>query len=178
MGPATRQGPGGDPLSADLAVHRAQRQHELELNRATAAFEHAVLQTLFLLNGGAAVALLTLLGATGLEGGGLDGDGAVRAVVAWSAGVLVAAVATYLGYEAQRAFTMAVSARRLLLEHALADRFDVLTVELLTPRAAQTPKALHDRGTAYQRWYVWCIAGGFGLFGLGVVLAGLSLRAS
>jgi hypothetical protein len=47
----------------DLAIYQAQRAHELELNKATAAFEHALVSPLFLLNGGAVVAFLTLLGA-------------------------------------------------------------------------------------------------------------------
>lgn len=34
----------------------AQRAHELELNKATAVFEHAIGSALFLLNGGAVVA--------------------------------------------------------------------------------------------------------------------------
>lgn len=45
-----------------LQQYRALRDRELELNRATAAFERAVLETLFVLNGGAPVAALTLLG--------------------------------------------------------------------------------------------------------------------
>jgi hypothetical protein len=36
----------------EKAVYQAQRNHELELNRATGAFEHAVISPLFLLNGG------------------------------------------------------------------------------------------------------------------------------
>lgn len=36
----------------ELAVYQAQRNHEVELNRATGAFEHEVISPLFLLNGG------------------------------------------------------------------------------------------------------------------------------
>jgi hypothetical protein len=50
-------------LAALLERYKALRAHELELNRATAEFERAVLQPLFLLNGGASVAVLGLLGA-------------------------------------------------------------------------------------------------------------------
>jgi hypothetical protein len=54
--------PSDNYLSAG-EVYGAVRGHELMLNQATAAFEHAALTPLFLLNGGATVAFLTLLGA-------------------------------------------------------------------------------------------------------------------
>ena len=36
----------------ERAIYQGQREHELELNRATAAYEHAIVSPLFLLNGG------------------------------------------------------------------------------------------------------------------------------
>jgi hypothetical protein len=46
-----------------LEEYKALRAHELMLNERTSEFERAALQPLFLLNGGAVVAFLTLLGA-------------------------------------------------------------------------------------------------------------------
>ena len=48
---------------AKLVRYKAIRAHELELNRATGAFEHAALRPVVILNGGALVAFLSLLGA-------------------------------------------------------------------------------------------------------------------
>ena len=63
--------PGSPPLdpvgctsSTELEVYKAVRAHELMLDQATAAFEHAAIAPLLLINGGGAVAFLTLLGAT------------------------------------------------------------------------------------------------------------------
>jgi hypothetical protein len=103
----------------ELEICRAVRAHELELNRATAAFEHAVLAPLFLLNGGALVAFITLLGASTGEGSELSifrgwavGSAALRA-----AGLCTGALATYWGYRSQRLF-----ARRERLSRQDAER--------------------------------------------------------
>lgn len=121
-----------DDCKAKIAVYEAQRAHELELNRATAAFEHAVLSPLFLLNGGAAVAFLTLLGAASANDSTLAVNpwAAGLAASTWSAGLVAATWAARAGYESQRAFTQSVKQRRRLIEYALvkqaADFVDAL----------------------------------------------------
>ena len=62
---------GSDKYSVE--IFNAVKEHELELNRATAAFEHAALRPGIILNGGAAVAFLTLLGALTKQNIGVDG---------------------------------------------------------------------------------------------------------
>ncbi len=52
-----------DKSDRPLEEYKALRAHELMLNERTSEFERAALQPLFLLNGGAVVAFLTLLGA-------------------------------------------------------------------------------------------------------------------
>ena len=59
--------------------YRHRSAHELELNRATAELERASLQIAFLANGGAIVAVLTLLGA--VAGRSLEPVG--RAIGLW-----------------------------------------------------------------------------------------------
>lgn len=112
--------------NGDLAIYKAVRAHELELNRATAAFEHAVLAPLYLLNGGAVVAFLTLLGAASASDSRLDIETgwAVAAMTSWALGLLAAALATWFGYRAQQGHAIAERIRRLEVEK-LIGRHDV-----------------------------------------------------
>lgn len=93
------------------ALHVAVRAHELELNRATAAFEHAVIAPLTLLNGGAAAAWLTFLG-----GGSEVEASAIYPALAWAVGLVLAVGAAALGWRRQRAFSQAERWRRESLE--------------------------------------------------------------
>jgi hypothetical protein len=80
---------------ADLPKKLERLKHtyglEYEMIRATAAFEHATLRPLFILNGGALVAYLALLGA-----GRIDFPIGRLAVLAWAIGLIAAAVAAFL----------------------------------------------------------------------------------
>jgi len=89
----------GDDPRLDLDVYNAVRAHELELNRATAAFEHAVLSPLYLLNGGALVAFLTLLGAASGEDSSLEIElpWAVAGAALWATGPLRGGLCNLLG---------------------------------------------------------------------------------
>ena len=103
-----------------LERYRALRAHELELNRATAAFEHESLKPLYLLNGGAIGVLLTLVAAllTDTTDSGEELlHWTMRAVGTWSTGLVLAALATYFAYRSQRGFTKAVKDVRTLEEH-------------------------------------------------------------
>jgi len=97
------------------------RNHELELNRATAAFEHAALKPLTLLNGGATVAFLTLLGAVWKEGNAPSIEWVGAAIGSWCLGLVLAAVATAFGYFSQRAFTRRVKRQRQAEESDACD---------------------------------------------------------
>lgn len=79
----------------------------IELTSATSAFEHAALAPPMLLNGGALVAFLALLGADSFKSIAADPLGAA-ATIAWLAGVTAAATATAFGFFSQRAFQMEV----------------------------------------------------------------------
>jgi len=91
----------------DIEIYQAVRAHEVMLNQAASAFEHAVYTRLAVLNGGAAAAFVTLLGTL------LKSDGketvqpvnrplAATAVGLWLLGLFVASIATMHGYRRQR----------------------------------------------------------------------------
>jgi hypothetical protein len=109
------------PAATEIEAYKAVRAHEVMLNQATAAFEHAAIAPLLLINGGGAVAFLTLLGATS------DKDAefrvalgwAVGAIAAWSAGLIVAAGAATFGLLNQRAISKAHRLRRDVAEQTL-----------------------------------------------------------
>lgn len=78
---------------------------EYEMIRATAAFEHAALRPLFLLNGGSLVVYMGLFGALGkAQQAGLDLSIGKYAVFLWIAGLLCAAVTAFFGARSQFAF--------------------------------------------------------------------------
>jgi hypothetical protein len=124
----------------------------VELNRATAAYEHAIVSPLFLLNGGAVVAFLTLLGTATKKESTLSMDIAVAtlAVFVWALSLLVAAAGVRAGYESQQRFTRAVTARRQLMEHALPSR-SALTEVLRPPPDKSAPAKLLDEARDRQR---------------------------
>lgn len=81
---------------------RRLRAHEVMLNQAASAFEHAVTITLVTLNGGAAAAFLTLLGAISKNGVPYQPWFAGFAVLAWSAGLVIASFAARYGLKNQQ----------------------------------------------------------------------------
>lgn len=93
------------------ALYKAVRVHEIELNRATAAFEHAVITPLTLLNGGAAAAWLAFLG----NRSEVD-ESAIIPPLAWAFGLILAVFAANLGWRRQRAYSQAERWRRESLE--------------------------------------------------------------
>jgi len=129
-----------DAPAAKIAVYEAQRAHEIELNRATAAFEHATLSPLFLLNGGATVAFLTLLGAAATRDSTLDINPwlSALAALAWSSGLLASTWAARTGYGAQREFSRSVRLRRQLIERQLIRGSDHDFIASLTPLPSES----------------------------------------
>jgi hypothetical protein len=160
---------------SEIAIYESQRAEEVELVKATGAFEQAVLSPLFLLNGGATVAFLTLLGAASAEDSRLDISPVLSglATMAWSFGLLSATWAVRKGYESQRKFTQAVRLRRQLMERALIGENSKIR-EVLTPLPSERdrnnsndPQKVIDEARATQKWYlrlstlasVWFVVG-------------------
>jgi hypothetical protein len=100
-------------------VYRERYEHERQLGAHTAAFEHASLRPAILLNGGAVVAFLTLIGAVWKVGGLPDLQLAGRALLAWSAGLIAGSLATGFGYGSQRAFQRMIRFQRERIERRL-----------------------------------------------------------
>jgi len=108
-----------------VALHEALRAHELELNRATAAFEHAVIAPLTLVNGGAAAAWLAFLA-------NRDDVGNLALVAAaWVAGLVLAVAAAYCGWRRQRAYSQSERQRREAFEWLWLGAAEHDTTELL-----------------------------------------------
>lgn len=90
-----------------IEIYKAIRAHELMLNQATAAFEHAVTAPLIVLNGGAAVAFLTLLGALAdpqKSRYGVSPSWVVPAVISWALGLVFVELAVTCGFSSQRQY--------------------------------------------------------------------------
>ncbi len=88
----------------DKIAHRSVGR--IELARQVAAYEHAALKTLYVLNGGGALALLVFVGRVWTEDGGnqqvLIGVGGTIAYFVF--GLIIAAIATFAGYMQQQWF--------------------------------------------------------------------------
>ena len=169
----------GDELSEDqnlnLEVYKATHSHELELNRATATFEHAVLSPLYLLNGGAAVAFLTLLGAASGEGARLKISivWAAVAAFAWTVGLLLATFATYSGYKGQRGFSRALRFRREEIEASLFEQ--QVPANSALPPSGDRVKSEVEVAKSWQNKYVSGIVASGCSFAVGAAAAGLSV---
>jgi hypothetical protein len=109
--PATNA-PAGPPKDFLLEWYKLHRAHELELNKATLAYELELAKLLVLLNGAAAGAFLTLTGAIWKEGTHPAFDWIAVAIALWLFGLLAAAIATDVAYRAQSEFTRAYRLRR------------------------------------------------------------------
>lgn len=122
-------------------VYKAIRAHELMLNEAAAAQERSVIPPLLTLNGGAAVAFLTLLGAV-KDNASFTVDVTVArwAVAAWVVGLLLAAIAAWAAASRQASLNQAF---RLMREHVEGTLFpelaDVVAREDACRRNGTTP---------------------------------------
>lgn len=114
------------------ALHQAVRAHELELNRATAAFEHALLAPLTLLNGGAAAAWLTFVGGQDPFESGEYGWRVWLPALAWGIGLGLAVWAIRTGWDRQRCYATAERWRREALEAMWLGRSDRMHADAAT----------------------------------------------
>lgn len=131
-----------------VEVYRSVRAHEVMLNEATAAQERSVLAPLLTLNGGAAAAFVTLLGAKGPVA--LDLAWARAAVVVWMVGLLLAAFAGWAAAARQSALNRAHRLMREEVELALFP--DIAEVVVVPEPAGGRPTA---RGSARKGAKLW-----------------------
>jgi hypothetical protein len=92
--------------------YKLHRAHELELNKASLAYEHERLKFLVYVNGGAIGGLLTLLGATWKNGAVLYGAWTHPAALCWVAGLGLAWFAWSEAHRGQSDLTRAYRMRR------------------------------------------------------------------
>ncbi len=153
---------------------RRSAAHELELNRATAAFEHGVLSPLYLLNGGAVIAFLTLVGAASADDSSLtiDTGWAVAAVGVWAAGLAAAALATWFGLQAQRGYAIGERSRRLTVERLIAS--DAVADAASTDVSCEA-SALWETAGSNQRRFGGLIAASILLFLVGAAAAAVAV---
>ena len=162
-------------------MYIAVRAHELMLNEAAAAQERAVVPPLLTLNGGAAVAFLTLLGALGEDGPfSIDVTLAAWAIGAWMFGLLLAATAQWAAAYNQSSINKAHRLMREGLEHALFPQL----AKIVAP-AQYTPKKREEERTKARtsgnQWsdayrYLWMASAL--VFVLGGVLALIAVGSS
>jgi hypothetical protein len=89
----------------ELERYKSEATYQIELLKATVAFEHAALKPLPLLNGGAIIAMLTFAGNTASVTKPLiDGSALRMAVIAWSCGLVSAVLSLFAGYWSQHFF--------------------------------------------------------------------------
>ncbi|MGH1488064.1 MAG: hypothetical protein ACRBK7_01515 [Acidimicrobiales bacterium] len=155
-----------------IEIYKAVRAHELELNKAVAAFEHAVLAPLYLLNGGGAVAFLTLIGAASGEGSSLQVDvrWSAGAISAWTLGLLAAAVTTYWFFQAQRGFAAGERIRRQEIESLVNEEAAKLVAAPTATAERLAEDARDSQARAEQS--LWASVG---LFIVGTALAAIAV---
>ena len=135
--------------------------HHVELIRATAAFEHAVLRVAFLLNGGALIATMTFLGNVWPKEHFARGS-IVTALLIWILGLVMAGFATHYGYLSQHNFLKAFRRNTEWLEGLDGD---------LKTKAEKHSKDAEDQRETWKFFVLVSLA----LFGMGSAVAILSL---
>ena len=157
----------------EIERYKAMQAYQLELVRATNVFEHAALKPPFILNGGALVVMMALLGAIWKDNGQLAEKGLlVYALACWGVGLFFAAIAAASGYQSQFAFLKARH-RELDAEHAndARDRIEVR-------RNLSEQKAEGTRGVNWRTWAKVCVGFSLLLFLAGVVIGVIALLKS
>jgi hypothetical protein len=164
-------GPNGKEVDA-VEAYRAVRSHEVMLNQATSAFEHAVLVPLTALNGGAIVALLTLAGAVA-DKSPLPAGWLVGASMAWALGLIAAALAASCAFRQQRAINAAHRALRERVEQLVFSTDPDLLKALSGPKVDREQKRMEAE--KYGRWFLraWWIS--IGCFVLGAAFASFAV---
>lgn len=164
--------------AAGVEVYKAMRAHEIMLNQATSTYEHATVAPLILVNGGAAVAYLTLAGALSRNSIGLvlPAAWAVAALTCWGLGLVFAQMMVGYGLREQRSWARRERMKRQRVEWILLNNFerlrdivapnDVATVQI--EEEARLAKTARRRQSTMR--YVSMVA-----FAAGVVCAALSL---
>ncbi|ADJ29876.1 hypothetical protein [Nitrosococcus watsonii] len=156
----------------ELERFKAKLASESELLKATAAFEHAALRPLYLLNGGALIAFMALYGAivrttdTCVQ---IDHPWAKGAMVIWTIGLAFAVFVTVSAYCSQFAFLKHI--RRKLEADKASDDDNPHTAGEKEGEAT----CWGDKGKKHRRWAMGFWLASITLFIIGVAVACFSL---
>jgi len=157
----------------EIERYKAMQAYRLELVRATNVFEHAALKPPFILNGGALVVMMALLGAIWRDNGQFAEKGMlIYALICWGAGLFFAAIAAASGYLSQFAFLKARH-KELDAEHAKDARDRIEVRRNLTDQ-----KIEGKRGIIWRDWAKVCVVLSLLLFLAGVVIGANALLMS
>jgi hypothetical protein len=159
-----------------LEKYRADRTHELELNKISAMYELALPQVAVLLNGAAATAFVSFVG-TNLRSVFDNAPGSSGlALLFWCAGILLALLAGYWSHEVQKGFAKAYRFRRIAIEITLLGHADEI---LLGHEKGATAECMGTKATKL-RTKAGELGGRVKWFGVGSILcfvAGLASAA-
>jgi hypothetical protein len=157
----------------EIERYKAMHAYRLELVRATNAFEHAALKPPFILNGGALIVVMALLGAIWKDNGQFAEKGLlIYSLIFWGAGLFFAAIAAASGYLSQFAFLKARH-KELDAEHAkdARDRNEA-------HRNLSGQKTGGKLGIFWRAWAKACVGLSLLLFLAGVVIGAKALLMS
>src|SRR4051812_45882604 len=104
--------PAPDAAAFRLERYKLDREHELELYKATAQYEHAWIRTVTLLNGGTAGVFVTILGAIWKQNWQPRSIPAALALAAWAIGLIATTYATKKALDGQGKYAEGVRRRR------------------------------------------------------------------
>ncbi|MEK7303995.1 MAG: hypothetical protein AAB174_02985 [Pseudomonadota bacterium] len=157
----------------EIERYKAMQAYRLELVRATNMFEHAALKPPFILNGGALVVVMALLGAIWKDHGQFaERSLLVYALACWVIGLFFAAIAAASGYQSQFSFLKSRH-RELDAEHA-KDKGDKNEVR----RNLSDKKIEGERGENWRVWAKVCAGLSLLLFLAGVTIGVTALLKS
>ncbi|GGI89039.1 hypothetical protein GCM10007973_26760 [Polymorphobacter multimanifer] len=143
----------------EIRKYDRDREHELELNRFTHAFELERVKLLFLLNGGAFTLLVTLVDKqNGVVDKGLFW--LVAASAAWLLGLLCAAQAAQRALDTQRSFMQAYHRRRRAVEWRQLKKGgeDDKTLERIVGKPPNANSSQNNEGNPqYRPWHSMCM---------------------
>jgi hypothetical protein len=168
----------GNVPAAGIEVYKAIRSHEIMLNQATSTYEHATVAPLILVNGGAAVAYLTLAGALSRNGSGLalPAVWAVTAIASWGFGLIFAQLMVGYGLKEQRSWARRERMNRQRYEWVLLENLQDLRA-IVAPNDV-APEKIKEEGViakqARKRKAAMRYAS-MAAFGAGLLLAAVSL---
>jgi hypothetical protein len=156
-----------------LEWYKLHRQHEMELNKATLAYELEWAKLLLLLNGGAVGAFLTLTGAVWKDGPRPSFWLVAVAIMGWLIGLIAAAFATDCAYRMQKEYTRAYRFRRYGEELRRLKWVGLEPGLLGTDEDGPTAKAGKARASAegWSKWVSICRWAAVVLFILGAISA-------